>query len=462
MRNFFNLLLKAIRGEKEDFTSGPIRRSIFLLAVPMILEMIMESLFALVDVFFVSRVGTEAVAVVGLTEVVLMVIESMALGIAMAATAMVSRRIGAKNKKGAREAAVQTIFLGLMISVPLGVLCWFSADWILAAMGGSPSLIEEGRTYTRLILGFNGLLFFLFILNAIFRGAGDAAIAMRVLWLANGLNIILDPCLILGLGPFPELGVTGAAVATCIGRGTGVLYQFYTLFFGKKSMIHLRLPDFRWARATISSLFRVAFTGAWQYLIAVASWVFLVRIISSFGPQPLAGYTIAIRILIFTILPAWGMANAASTLVGQNLGAGKPDRAEKAVWLTGFYNMVFLSVVSVIFFLIAPWLMQFFTEEPLVRLEGTRGLRIMCLGYIAYGYGMVVSSSFNGAGDTKTPMYINLVCFWLIQIPLAYFLAHPLKLEASGTYWAIAISETVLAVIAIYIFRLGKWKLVKI
>lgn len=462
MRQFFRLLLKAIRGEEEDFTSGPIRRSIFLLAVPMILEMVMESLFALVDVFFVSRVGTDAVAVVGLTEVVLMTIESLALGIAMAATAMVSRRIGAQNRKGAREAAVQTIFLGLIFSVPLGVLCWFSAEWILEVMGGSPELIRQGSTYTRLILGFNGLLFFLFILNAIFRGAGNAAIAMRVLWLANGLNIVLDPCLILGLGPFPELGVTGAAVATCIGRGSGVLYQLYALFYGKRSLVKLRRPDFRWAGSTISKLFGVAFTGAWQYLIAVASWLFLVRIISSFGSQPLAGYTIAIRILIFTILPAWGMANAASTLVGQNLGARKPDRAEKAVWLAGFYNMVFLTAVSILIFVLAPWIMQFFTADPVVHAEGVRGLRIMCLGYIAYGYGMVVSSSFNGAGDTRTPMLINLFCFWMIQIPLAYVLARPLGLEATGTYWAIAISETVLAALAIYIFRLGKWKLVQI
>ncbi len=462
MRRFFKLLLRAIRGEEEDFTSGPIRRSIFLLAVPMILEMVMESLFALVDVFFVSRVGTDAIAVVGLTEVVLMTIESLALGIAMAATAMVSRRIGAQNRRGAREAAVQTIFLGLLISVPLGVCCWFGAEWILELMGGSPELIRQGSAYTRIILSFNGLLFFLFILNAIFRGAGNAAIAMRVLWLANGLNIVLDPCLILGLGPFPELGVTGAAVATCIGRGTGVLYQLYALFYGKKSLVKLSRADFKWVSSTIWKLSRVAFTGAWQFLIAVASWLFLVRIISSFGSQPLAGYTIAIRILIFTILPAWGMANAASTLVGQNLGARKPERAEKAVWLTGFYNMVFLTSVSILIFILAPWIMHFFTEDQVVHAEGMRGLRIMCLGYIAYGYGMVVSSSFNGAGDTKTPMWINLVCFWMIQIPLAYVLAHPAGLEATGTYWAIAISETVLAVVAVYIFRLGRWKLVQI
>jgi putative MATE family efflux protein len=462
MKKFFQLLFKAIKGEEQEFTSGPIRRSIFLLAVPMILEMVMESLFALVDVFFVSTVGTEAVATVGLTEVVLMTIESLALGIAMAATAMVSRRIGEKNKKGAREAAVQTIFLGLIISIPIGIAMWFGAEKILELMGGSPHLIAEGKMYTKLILGLNGLLFFLFILNAIFRGAGDAAIAMRVLWLANGLNIILDPCFILGLGPFPELGVTGAAVATCIGRGTGVIFQLYFLFFSKKSVIRLQMSDFRWVSNTISKLFSVSLTGAWQYLIAVASWVFLVRIISSFGDQSLAGYTIAIRILIFTILPAWGMANAAATLVGQNLGAGKPERAEKAVWLTGFYNMVFLATVSVIFFISAPWIIQFFSEDPIVCREGVRGLRIMCLGYIAYGYGMVISSSFNGAGDTKTPMYINLISFWLIQIPLAYVLAHSFGLEAGGTYWAIAISETILAVIAIYIFRLGKWKKVTI
>ena len=427
----------------------------------MILEMVMEALFALMDIIFVSKVSTEAVATVGLTEVVLMVIESIALGIAMAATAMVARRIGEKDAEGASIAATQTILLGLMISLPIGVLMFFSAETVLRLMGGSDSLIEQGKTYTQIILGLNCTLFFLFLLNAIFRGAGNAAIAMRTLILANGLNIILDPCFIFGLGPFPELGVTGAAVATSIGRGTGVVYQLYHLFNGKGA-IKLKRSHFRWVSDVVKRLFNVSLGGAGQFLIVTASWAFIVRIIAQFGDEALAGYTIAIRIIIFTILPAWGMANAAATLVGQNLGAQQPGRAEKSVWKAAFYNMIFLFIVSITFFIGAPSFIRWFSDDPLVIRAGVDGLRIICLGYVFYAYGMVISQAFNGAGDTGTPTAMNLVCFWFIQIPLSYILANFTSLETSGVYWGIAISESILAVIAIRLFRKGKWKLMQI
>ncbi|MDX1476658.1 MAG: MATE family efflux transporter [Saprospiraceae bacterium] len=461
MGKVIRLLLLAISGKEKEFTTGGINRAIVLLAVPMILEMVMESLFALVDVFFVSKVGTEAVATVGLTEVVLMIIQSVALGIAMAATAMIARRIGEKDEDGAAVAAIQTLILGLVISVAVGVLCFIYAEDILRLMGGSPELVAQGTTYTRIILGFNGILFFLFLLNAIFRGAGDAAIAMRTLWLANGINIVLDPCLIFGLGPFPELGLTGAAIATTIGRGTGVLYQLYHLF-GGKSIIRILRRHLRISWEVLKKLFNVSLGGAAQFLIATASWLFIVRIISLFGDQALAGYTIAIRIIIFTILPAWGMANAAATLVGQNLGAGKPERAEKSVWLAARYNMFFLLAISVIFIIGAPAVMPLFSEDPVVVREGVRGLRIICVGYVAYAYGMVIAQAFNGAGDTRTPTIINFFCFWLMQIPLAYILARVVGMESTGVYWAIAISESILAVVAVKWFQRGKWKLKEI
>lgn len=457
MRDFFSLLWLALTGKEKEFTTGGINRAIFLLAVPMILEMVMESLFAIVDVFFVARVGTEAVATVGITEVVLMVIESVALGVAMAATAMVSRRTGEKRHEEASRAAFQVILVGLVLSVVTGTGCFIFAEDILRLMGGSESLIKEGVNYTRILLGFNGTLTFIFLLNAIFRGAGDAAIAMRTLWLANGINIILDPCLIFGLGPFPEMGVTGAAVATTIGRGTGVLYQLYHLIKGS-GVIHIARRHLVMVPDVLRRLVKVSLGGAGQYLIATASWLFLVRIISDFGDEALAGYTIAIRVIIFTILPAWGMANAAATLVGQNLGAGQPDRAETSVWRAARMNMFFLLGVSVTFVLSAPYIMTWFTDDPDVLRAGVQGLRILCLGYVFYAYGMVMSQAFNGSGDTRTPTIINLVSFWFIQIPLAYVLSNYTALENVGAYWAIVISETILAIIAIMVFRLGRWK----
>lgn len=457
MKKYLEIIWEALSGKEQEYTSGSIDRAIVLLSVPMILEMVMEALFALMDIIFVSRVSTEAVATVGLTEVVLMIIQSLALGIAMAATAMISRRVGEKDIVGASFASAQVIYLGLIISIPIGIAAFIGAEDILRLMGGSESLIEEGVWYTRLILGLNSILFFLFLLNAIFRGAGNPAIAMRTLILANGLNIMLDPCFIFGLGPFPELGVTGAAVATSIGRGAGVLYQLYHLFNGK-GLIHVTKKHFVLKTDILRRLFRVSLGGAGQFLIATASWTAIVRIMAQFGDEALAGYTIAIRIIIFTILPAWGMANAAATLVGQNLGAKKPDRAESSVWKAAFYNMIFLVFVAVLFFIFAPVFIGWFSNEPAVVRAGIQGLRIICLGYVFYAYGMVISQAFNGAGDTKTPTAINFVAFWFVQIPLAYFLANATGLETAGVYWAIAISESLLALIAIQLFRKGKWK----
>ncbi|NND15222.1 MAG: MATE family efflux transporter [Eudoraea sp.] len=458
MKKFLELFLQAIRGEEKDFTKGSINRAIVLLAVPMVLEMAMEALFALVDVFFVSQIGTEAVATIGLTEVVLFIIESVALGVSMAATAMIARRIGEKDKEGASIAAVQTIVIGIVFSFTFGLITFFNADHILRIMGGSPELVAQGSPYTRIILGFNCTLFFIFLLNAIFRGAGDAAIAMRTLILSNSINIVLDPCLIFGIGPFPELGLTGAAIATTIGRGTGVAYQIYMMTRGDGILkIYKRHVKVVWP--IIKSLMKVAMGGIGQFIIATVSWVFIVRIIAQFGDQSTAGYSIAIRIIIFSILPAWGMANAAATLVGQNLGAKQPDRAEKSVWMAAKLNVVFLAAIGIVLWLIGPWMVQFFSKDPVVIKESVTGLRIFCLGYIFFAYGMVVSQAFNGAGDTFTPTLINFVCFWLVQIPVAYLLAIVFNLESAGAYWGIALSEALLAVISITIFRRGKWKL---
>ncbi len=461
MKRLLHILREALSGSEKEYTSGSIDKAIILLSIPMVLEMAMESLFALVDIFFVSKIGTMAVATVALTEVVLMIIESVALGIAMAATAMIARRIGEGDKDKASDAAMQTIFLGLIISVGTGVLCFFTAERILLVMGASPELVTSGVWYTRLILGFNIVLFFLFLLNAIFRGAGDAAIAMRTLWIANGINIILDPCLIFGWGPFPEMGVVGAAIATTIGRGTGIIYQVWHLTSGR-SLIKLMQSHIRWISDVIRRLINVSIGGAAQFLIATASWVFLVRIVSMFGEQALAGYMIAVRVIIFSILPAWGMSNATATLVGQNLGAGKPERAEKSVWRSALFTVIFLAAVSVIYILFAPAIVSIFTSDPVVLHHGVLCLRIFSIGYVCFAYGLVISQAFNGAGDTRTPTVMNFVCFWLIQIPLAYVMARVLDFGPSGVFYAVVITETLLAAIAIVLFRRGKWKEQKI
>ena len=461
MQKIIRLIIDAIKGKEKNFTSGSINRAIILLSIPMILEMVMESLFALVDAFFVAKVSVDAVATVGLTESVITLVYSVAIGLSMAATAMVARRIGEGDHESAAKAAAQAIMIAVSISVVFSVLGFIFAADILRMMGGDEQLIASGVGYTRILFASNIVIMLLFLLNGIFRGAGDASLAMRSLWLANILNIILDPLFIFGIGPFPELGVMGAAVATTIGRSVGVAYQLYILFNGK-SVIKLYLEQFKAQWEIIKKLINVAATGAGQFLIASASWIFLMRIISFFGSEAVAGYTIAIRLIIFTILPSWGLANAAATLVGQNLGAKEPERAEASVWKAAFFNMLFLLSVSIIYFIIAPPLLGMFTNEPAVIEAGIISLRIICAGYIFFAYGMVISQAFNGAGDTRTPTVINFFCFWMLEIPLGYFLAVTLNWELAGVCWAIAISEAIMAITCILIFRKGKWKTVKI
>lgn len=454
---FWASVREALAGSQQDFTEGSLGRSIFLLAIPMVLEMCMESVFAVVDVFFVARLGADATAAVGLTESVMTLIYALAIGLAMATTATVARRIGEKDPRGAAKAAAQAIWLGLGISAVVGVCGFVFGGDILRLMGGSPELIAGGSTYTRILVGTNVVVVLLFLNNAIFRGAGDAAIAMRVLWIANGINIVLDPCLIFGLGPFPELGLTGAAVATSIGRGTGVVLQLWVLFRGK-GRVDLDTSTFRFDRAVALRLVKVSLGGIFQFLIATSSWVGLVRILALFGSVALAGYTIAIRIVIFIFLPAWGFSNAAATLVGQSLGAAKPDRAERSVYLTGFYNMIFLTSVGVVFFVFARPLVGLFSPDPEIVAVGATCLRVVSLGYPIYAWGMVLVQALNGAGDTWTPTWINLFCFWLFQIPLAYFLARSTGLEHRGVFFAILAAETAFTVASLVAFRRGGWK----
>jgi putative MATE family efflux protein len=450
-------LAEAIRGSHQDYTSGSLNRAIFLLAVPMVLEMVLESLFAVVDVFWVGRLGANAVATVGLTESMLSLVFAVAMGLSLSTTAMVARRIGEKDSTGAAVAAVQAIALGLMVSIVIGAPCLVLAPRLLRWMGSSSEIVAVGSGYTRICLGGSGVVLMLFLNNAIFRGAGDAAIAMRLLWVSNIINLFLDPCLIFGLGPFPRLGVTGAAWATLTGRSIGVAYQFYRLLRGTgririlSNQIRLRL-DVLWR------LLRVSLTGILQFAIAHTSWIGLVRIVSIFGAAALAGYTIAIRVVIFAILPSWGLSNAAATLVGQNLGAKQPERAQAAVWRTGLYNMLFLGSLGVFFVLFAQPVIRLFTHDPAVVPLGVSCLRIVSYGNIGYAYAMVMLQAFNGAGDTVTPTIVNFFGFWLLEIPLAYWLAIPLNLRSNGAFYAIVIAEASIAVASAILFRRGRWK----
>jgi len=451
----------AVVGTHQDFTEGSIGRAVFLLSVPMILEMVMESMFGIVDVFFVAKLGTDAVASVALTEGMLSIVFGVAIGLSMATTAMVARRTGEKDPRGAAVAAVQAVALGAAISVVIAIVGGLNAPRLLALMGATPGILQTGTTYTTIVLGAVSIIFMLFLINGIFRGAGDATIAMRTLWIANAINIVLDPCLINGWGPFPRLGVTGAAVSTAIGRGTGVLFQLWILFGGRGRVV-IQREDLRLNLEVLLRLARVSVNGMVQFLVATCSWLGMVRIVALFGSAALAGYTIAIRIIIFAILPSWGMSNAAATLVGQNLGAGKPDRAERSVWTTGFYNMLFLGGVAIIFIAFAERLVGIFATDPEVLSYGTSCLRIVSYGYVFYAYGMVMVQAFNGAGDTATPTLINLFCYWLWQIPMAYGLARFAGLGPKGVFIAIAISESTLAVVSMIVFRRGKWKQQKI
>jgi putative MATE family efflux protein len=462
IRSFFRLFKLALSSEHQDYTQGSIRRAVFLLAVPMILEMCMESVFAVVDIFFVGRLGkNEAVSTVVLTESVLTIVYSMAIGLSMAATAMVARRIGEKDPKAAAKSGMQAILLSLVVTAVVSITGLIFSREILQLMGASPQTIEIGTNYTRIIFGGSIVIMLLFLINGIFRGAGDASMAMRSLWLANICNIILCPVLIYGAGPIPAFGITGAAMATTTGRGIGVLYQLYHLLNGKRVIKfkkeHL-VPDW----PILKSISNIAWTGTAQFLIASASWMVLARIITEFGDSAVAGYGVAIRLIMFFLLPAWGLSNAAATLVGQNLGARQPDRAEKSVWRTAKYNTVFMVFVTIIFLVFAEPIVAFMNKDETVDAYAVLALRIVSLGYIFYGIGMVVTNAFNGAGDTKTPTLINIFGFWLFQIPLAYLLAIVLKMGPKGVFIAIVATETCVTIAGIIIFRKGKWKEIKI
>jgi putative MATE family efflux protein len=461
IKKFFTNFWIAVTGKEREFTTGSIRKAIFMLSIPMILEMLMESIFALVDIAYVSQVSINAVATIGLTESVITLVYAIAIGLSMAATAVVARRVGGKNLKGAREAAVQAIFLGVLVSIVVGIIGFLYNKEILVLMGAEPDLIAEGHGYTKWLIGGNITIMLLFLINAIFRGAGDASIAMWTLVLSNGLNIILDPIFIFGWGPVPEYGVMGAAIATNIGRGTAVLFQLGILFFGW-SKIKLVLRDMVLNLKVMFNLIKVSAGGIAQFLIGTSSWVFLMRIMSEFGSEVLAGYTIAIRVMMFTLMPSWGMSNAAATLVGQNLGAKQPDRAEKSVWITGKYNAIFMGLVSIIYLLFAKQIITAFADTPSVVENGALCLRIIAAGYIFYAYGMVVSNAFNGSGDTQTPTKINLIAFWLYQLPVAYLLALVLDWGAIGVFIAITTAEVLLAAIGIVWFRKGKWKHIQV
>jgi len=461
MSNIWKDIIESIRGTEQDFTKCRISRAILLLSIPMVLEMTMESVFALTDIYFVSRLGADSVAAVGITESIITFIYAIGGGLSMAATGMIARRIGEKKPEKASIAAAQAIIAGFLISLLLAIPGIFMSSNILRLMGSENSVIETGHQYTGIMLAGNGIIILLFVNNAIFRSAGDAAISMRVLWYANITNIVLDPCLIFGLGPFPELGLTGAAVATTIGRGTAVIYQFYLLNKGTKR-IKLKLRYIVPRINVMYRLLRLSAGGIGQYIIATASWIVLYRIVSEFGKEAVAGYTISLRIVIFALLPSWGMSNAAATLVGQNLGAKKPQRAARSVWITSLVNAVFLLIIALIFITIPEYFIKFFHQQPDVELIGIGSLRIISYGFVFYAIGMVITQAFNGAGDTYTPTILNFICFWLIEIPLAYILSISIGFDETGVFWAIVIAESMLTILGIIVFKRGKWKLRKV
>lgn len=460
-RSLWSDLRDAVRGTGADYTKIPMRRAVFLLAVPMVLELVLESTFAVVDIFFVAKLGPSAVATVGLTESFLFLLYAVGMGLAMAVTAVIARRIGEGKREEAAITAVQAIFVAVLVSVPFAIAGIVWAKDLLRLMGGDAWALEHGYRYMQWMLGANVVILLLFIINAIFRGAGDAAIAMRVLWLANGLNIVLCPLLIFGIGPFPELGIEGAAIATVIGRGTGVLYQLWKLFRGGE---HIRVlaSQLAWHGSILWNIVRTSFGGVGQMIIGMTSWIFLMRILASIGSEAVAGATIAIRIMMFTLMPAWGMSNAAATLVGQNLGANEPGRAEASVWRIGWYNMAFTVAVSVLFFLFPRELIAIFSSDPQVIAVGGEWLRILSYSYFVYGWWMVAVQAFNGAGDTVTPTKINFVFFWLIQIPLSWWLAIRLDWQQSGVFWGVFVSETSVGLFTLWLFSRGKWKTVQV
>lgn len=460
--NLWAIIIQSLKGEQQDYTTGSIRRAVVLLAIPMVLEMCMESVFAVVDIFFVSHIGKHATSVVGLTESVITIVYSLAIGMSMAATALVARRVGEKNPEAASKAGMQAMLIALALTLVISILGFVFAGELLQWMGAEPETISSGINYTRIIMAGSIVIMLLFLLNGIFRGAGDAMMAMKSLWLANICNIILCPLFIRGLGPIPAMGVTGAAVATTVGRGIGVVYQLYHLFDGKRivkfALKHLR-PDWTIIRSVID----IAWHATLQFMIASGSWIVLARLVAQTGhSDATAGYQIAIRIVMFFLLPAWGLSNAAATLVGQNLGALQPQRAEDAVLKTAKYNALFMLVVSAIIIAFAPWIISFFTKEPLVAGYAINAARIISAGYVFYGIGMVMANAFNGAGDSRTPTYINLFGFWCFQIPLAYILAKVLEMGPLGVFIAVPVAETAISIVAFILFKQGKWKLKKV
>lgn len=454
-------LKDALRGTEADYTQISLKHAIFLLSVPMILELVMESTFAIVDIYFVSKLGPSAVAAVGLTETYLFLIYSIAMGLSVAVTALVARRIGEKKKEEAGELAVQSIFLAIISAIPFTLAGIFYAPELMKLMGADSWIMQEGYRYTQWMLGGNLIVMLIFVINAIFRGAGDAAIAMRVLWISNGINIILDPILILGWGPVQGMGVEGAAIATNIGRGIGVLMQIYVLFKGGKH-IRLKLKQLVWNARAMSSIVKTSLGGIGQMIISMTSWVFLVRILADIGSEAVAASTTVIRLMMLTLMPAWGLSNAAATLVGQNLGAQNTDRAEQAVWKIGTYNMIYLIIVSILYYSFDEFLMRIFTDSPTVVSIGAEWIRILSYSYFIYGWWMVSVQAFNGAGDTRTPTLINIVFFWMIQIPLSYYLAIHLNWQHSGVFWAVFVSETMVGIFTLWLFKRGSWKKVEL
>lgn len=456
---FFSIIKDALKNENQDFTKGSIRKGVVLLAIPMILEMMMESVFAVVDIYFVGHIeghASQAVTTVVLTESVLMILYSAAMALSMGATAVVARRVGEKNLEGASRSAAQGINLALMVTVVISLLGSIFASDVLRLMGGSAEVIEVGTSYTRIMFGGSVVIMLLFLINGVFRGAGNANIAMWSLWIANGINIILCPILI------HFFGLPGAAMATTIGRGTGVCYQLYHLFKSRRGLLNIKRSYFKIDWTIFKTLYGLSWVAFLQFFIASASWMFLNRLVAQFGDDAVAGYGVAIRILMFFLLPAWGLSNAAATLVGQNLGAGQPDRAEKSVWTTALYNAIFMAFVSLICLVFADPIIYFMNDNEAMAVYGKKALHIISLGYIFYGVGMVVTNSFNGAGDTKTPTYINLIGFWAFQIPFAWLLSNHLKMGPTGVFIAVVTAETLISITGVILFRRGKWKLVKI
>ncbi|MDH3337329.1 MAG: MATE family efflux transporter [Gammaproteobacteria bacterium] len=456
-RRTVSFVHESLRDSDKDYTTGHTGRALGLLAIPMMLEMSMESVFAVVDIAFVSRLGTDAIAAVGITEALITVLYAVAVGLGMGVTAMVSRRVGAQRRERAASATGQAIWIGAALSLVIGISGVIYAEEMLRLMGASDGVIDTGAGFAAVLLGGSASILYLFLLNAAFRGAGDASVALRSLWLANGLNIVLDPCLIFGLGPFPEMGVTGAAVATTIGRGIGVLYQLWYLFDGR-GRLEFHLRNLVIEPSLIARMLIISVGGVGQFLIATTSWIIIVRIIALYGSTAIAAYTIALRMLEFVWLPAWGLGNAAATLVGQNLGAGKPDRAESSAWQASRYNVIFMTGMGALIVALAPVISGLFSNDPEVVRYGSNCLRILGLGFPMYAVGMIITQSLNGAGDTSTPTVINIVCFWLLQIPLAYWLATQFLLGPNGVFLAIIISESLMTGLSVIVFRRGAWK----